>query len=418
MDNRELIQREIDARAKAELEARAILELATEEKRSVSAEEEERFDNLVADSEVRKARIDKLVKLSTDSTGIAEAVRGIVDATTDGDSGKGSGGAVRYEDQLLENIRSIIDAKERGGQVPGEIGLDIPFDIEAVRAISDFATGTSLYVSDFATRVAVYQRTMSPWIGQATVINASNGRPLILPNLSVDPTSYTPGEGTAITAADPTLGTATATPVSYKALGYVSQEAEEDEMVGLMQLISQSQGRSLGLAFGTAATAAVLAGAANGGTATGAGGGGGSAGTAVATFVGYEDLLDLKYGRAAPYRLVGSWVMSNGMIKKARKYRDGQGQYLWQPAIAAGQPDFFDGQPVYEDPALAAPASITKSVVYGDLSAFVVKQMALRVAVSDQFVFNLDQVAIKSVYRAGGAVSDAAALAYLISANT
>ena len=64
--------------------------------------------------------------------------------------------------------------------------------------------------------------------------------------------------------------------------------------------------------------------------------------------------------------------MSNGMIKKARKFTDKNGQYLWQPAIAQGQPDLFDGQAVFEDPYLAAPASITKSVLYGDLSAWTI----------------------------------------------
>ena len=412
MDNSELIQREVDARAKDEMDARAILDRAAEEKRSTTPEEDEQFDKFVTSSEVSKGRIDKLVKLSTDSAGIGEAVRGLVSDTTDSDSGKGSAAPVRYEDQILENIRSIIDATRNGGAVPGELGLDAPFDIAAVRAIADFSDAASMYTSDFSTRVAVYQRTVSPWIAQATVINATNGRPLILPNLTVDPTSYTPGEGTAITESTPTLGTATATPTSYKTLSYVSQEAEEDELIGLMQLIAQVQGRSLGLDFGTDATAAVLSGGTNGGTANGLGGG------STATFFGYEDLLDLKYGAAAPYRLVGAWVMSNGAIKKVRKYRDLDGRYLWEPAVAQGQPDRFDGQPVYEDPGLAAPASATKSVVYGDLSTFVIKQMALRVAVSSDFKFDTDQVALKSVWRAGGAVSDAIALRYLVSATT
>lgn len=412
MDNSELIKREIEARAKDEADARAILDRAAEEKRSTTAEEDEQFDKFVTSSEVRKGRIDKLVKLSADSAGITEMVRGLVSDTTDHDSGKGSAAPVRYETQILESIRSIVDARKAGGEVPGEIGLDIPFDIEAVRAISDFANGSSLYVSDFSTRVAVFQRTMSPWISLGTVINANNGRPLILPGVSGDGTAFTPGEGTAITASDPTLGTATATPKSYKGLAYVSQEAEEDELIGLMQIIARTQGRYLGLAFGTDASAAVLSGGTNGGTAGGLGGG------STAAFFGYEDLLDLKYGAAAPYRLVGVWVAANTAIKKIRKFTDKNGQYLWEPSVAQGQPDRFDGQPIYEDPGLAAVASATKSVVYGDPLAFVIKQMALRVAVSSDFKFDTDQIAIKSVYRAGGAVDDAAALRYLVSANS
>jgi HK97 family phage major capsid protein len=410
--NGEYIEREFEAYRKDDAEARAILDLAASEQRATTTEEDERFDRLVTSAAVHKSRADRLATMDTDGTDLAEKVRARIGETHD--TGSGGSEITGGDAALVTTVRSLLSAIKTGSERRGEVIVDLPFNFEApeLRVLTGFDDGTSLYTSDFQTRVAVYQRTMSPWISQGTIINANNGRPLIIPTSTVDPTSYTPGEGTAITASDPTLGTATATPVSYKALGYLSAEAEEDEVVGLMQVLSYQQGRSLGLAFGSAATTAILAAASNGGTATGLTGGG------TATFVGYEDLLDLKYGRAAPYRLAGAWVMSNGMIKKARKYTDTNGQYLWQPAIAAGQPDLFDGQAVFEDPYLAAPASVTKSVLYGDLSQFVIKQMPLRVAVSTEFAFNLDNVAIKSVYRAGGAVVDAAALAFLVSADT
>ncbi len=419
MDNTVHIQREVDARAKDEADARSILEAAAAESRDMTAEEEERFDRFVASSEVRKARIEKLVRMDSESAALAEAVRARIGDPADEGSGNPHTDEARTGDQrIVAAVMEQIRVHQHGGD-KREINLDIPFDEarirkvrEEVRAIADFSTGTALYTSDFSTRVAVYQRTMSPWLNLAEVITADNGRPLVLPNLSADVTGYTPGEGTAITESTQTMGTATATPVSYKALSYISMEAEEDEVVGLMGLTSKSQGRSLGLQFGSASTTAILAAATNGGTASGLSGGG------TATFVGYEDLLDLKYGRAAPYRLVGVWVMSNGMIKKARKFTDKNGQYLWQPAIAAGEPDRFDGQAVYEDPYLATPSSATKSVLYGDASAWTIKQRPLRVAVSTDYRFATDEVAIKSVLRAGGALADAAALAYIVSANT
>ena len=415
MSNREFIQYELDERARLETEARSILETAKAENREPTAEEQERWDAIIAESARRKAQIAKLEAMDADAAFDAQLRARLVDP----ESGRPDGDTKRSADQQIKSaILDQLNAIQRGGE-RREINLDLAWDERAirtvreeVRAIADFSDSSALYTSDFSTRVAVYQRTMSPWLSLAEVVTADNGRPLILPNLTADPTSYSPGEGTAITESTPTMGTATATPTSYKALAYVSAEAEEDEVVGLLGLISKSQGRSLGLQFGSASTTAILAAAQNGGTATGLSGGG------TATFVGYEDLLDLKYGRQAPYRLSGVWVMSNGMIKKARKFTDKNGQYLWQPAISAGQPDLFDGQPVYEDPYLAAPASATKSVIYGDASAWTIKQRPLRVAVSVDYRFNTDQVAIKAVLRAGGALADAAALAYLVSANT
>jgi HK97 family phage major capsid protein len=415
--NSEHMQREFEAYRTDDAAARAILDRAAEETRSTSPEEDEQFDKLFTSAQTHKKRADRLVEMDTDGEALAEAVRSRIGDPSDGDSGDPGGETQTYDQRLVGAILETISVHQHGGD-KREINIDVPFDEarirtvrDEVRAIADFSDNASLYTSDFSTRVAVYQRTQSPWLQLAEVITADNGRPLILPNLTVDPTGYTPGEGTAITESTPTLGTATATPVSYKALSYVSMEAEEDEVVGLMNLISKSQGRQLGLDFGSASTTAILAAATNGGTAGGLGGG------STATFIGYEDLLILKYGVAAPYRLAGTWVMSNGMILKTRRFTDVNGQYLWQPAIAAGQPDRFDGQPVYEDPYLLAPASATKSVLYGDASAWTIKQRPLRVAVSTDYRFNTDQVAIKTVYRAGGALADATALAYMVSAT-
>jgi len=411
LNNKEHAQREFELYRQEDAQAQAILDRAAEEKRTTTAEEDEQWDKLFNSAKAHKTRAEKLVEQAQDADDFAATMRSLV-GVPDDSSGEPAGAPVGFEAQVLEGIRSYRQAIADGGKIPYTTQLDHPIDIPAVRAINDFTDSSSLYVSDFSTRLVVYARTESPWLGQATVINSTNGRPLNFGNLTADPTTYTPGEATAITESTPTLGTAIATPAGYKALSYISNEAEEDELVGLMQIVSRVQGRSIGQAFGSASTTAILAAASNGGTATGLGGG------STATFIGYEDLLTLKYGRAAPYRLVGKWVMSNGLIQKARKWTNTYGEYLWQPAIALGQPDMFDGQPVFEDPYLATPASATKSVVYGDLSAWTIKQMPLRVALSTEYRFNTDEVALRSVYRAGGALPDAAALAYIVSANT
>jgi HK97 family phage major capsid protein len=392
-------------------EARTILD---ETNGQPSAEDEERYNRLIDSADKHKVRADKLAAMEGEAEALGSAVRARIgeirhETTTDS--------ADPYGD-LMSAVRAAHSGL-KSGRSAGEFGvrtIDMPIvdDAEFVRVITDFGHSGYLYVSDFATRVAVYQRTMSPWARIASIITADNGRPLTFTFSSADPTTYTPGEGTAITPADPTLGTAIATPVSYKHLGYVSAEAEEDEVVGLMGVISKQAGRALGLAAGAAFTTSILALATNGGTATGIGG----TGTAAGTFLGADDWITLKYGRAEGYRLVGSYIASNGAIQKAKKWKDANGQYLLQPAIGAGSPDTFDGNPVFEDPGLAAVASASKSLLFGDASEVIVKQMPLRVAVSTEFAFNLDNVTIKSVLRAGATLPDAAALAYIVSKDS
>ena len=399
------IQREFEAYRKDEAEARAILDAAAEETRSTSPEEDERYEALFESAKLHKQRADRLVEQENDSASLSESVRGFIDATSTG------GEQTRQRTDVDRLVELMLDTQTayHGGGKRSEVG----FDAE-VRAVSDFADSASLYVSEFATNVAVYARTASPWLRVATVRTSANGRPLIVPNISADPTVYTPGESTAITEATPTFGTATVTLVGYKGLAYVSMEADEDAMYDVMPYISMTQGRSIGLAFGSAATTAILAAATNGGTASGLGGG------STATFIGLEDLWDLKYGRAEPYRSApgAGWVMSNGLIKKAKKYADLNGQYLWSAGAAAGLPPTFDGDPVYEDPYLASPASATKSVLFGDLGGVLIKQVPLRFAVSTEYRFNTDQLALKAVLRAASALPDAAAIAYMISAAT
>lgn len=402
----------VSGRQRAAARIRQIVNEAAEAKRSLTAEDEADIEAANADYDRLKAEEDRLAAIDaklTEGDALRARIASVI--ANDGDSPE------RDQDrQVISVVRAAQDAIRAGNEfAPREFDLVIDHGkvlALASRAISDWNNAGALFMNDFSTRVAFYQRTASPLLMVADVITADNGRPLVLPVHSADPTSYTPGEGTAISEHTGSQGQATATPVSYKALSYISAEAEEDEMVGILQILSKAQGRELGIKAGTAMTAGLVSAATNGGTATGLGGG------STAAFFGYEDLLDLKMGRATGYRQVGAWLMANGAIKKARKFIDKNGQYLWQPAIAQGQPDLFDGQPVYEDPGLAAPASATKSVLYGDLSAWVIKQRALRVAVSTEARFATDEIAVRSVYRAGGALPDAAAIAFLVSANT
>lgn len=402
MDNQEYIKREVDARAKAEADARSILDTAADEKRDLSPEEEARFDAFVAESDKHKARIDQLGKMA-EAAAVGASVRSAVEGAT-----ALVGNTETPDEQFAAAIRSMFAGKANGSPVPNEIGFEFaagraPFESRAL-----VSSPAVFFPNDFSTRVAVYARTISPWLGLSTIVNGPSGAPLILPRVTVDPTTYTPGEGTAITASDPTISTVTATPLSYKALALVSQEAAEDEVIQLMDLIARQQGRSIGLAFGSAATTAIVTAATNGGTAT-------AAGTA---YFDTDDLIALQYSAAVPYRMNGVWIMANSAISAARKFKDSNGQYLWQPATQLGQPDILLGKPVYEDPYLTSSGSATKSILFGDPTAYVIKQMPLRVAVSSEYLFNTDQVAIKTVFRAGGALPDALALRYLVNANS
>lgn len=64
------------------------------------------------------------------------------------------------------------------------------------------------------------------------------------------------------------------------------------------------------------------------------------------TVIGADDLINLKYSVKAQYQANGEWLFHRDAIKQIAKLKDGDGQYLWQAGLVAGQPDRILGRPV------------------------------------------------------------------------
>ena len=83
-----------------------------------------------------------------------------------------------------------------------------------------------------------------------------------------------------------------------------------------------------------------------------------------------DDLFEVKYDLNPRYTKNGNaWVVARSVAKEMRKFKDNQGQYLWQPSLQVGQPAVFDGDAVYESPYLAAATADALSAFFGDWKA-------------------------------------------------
>ena len=51
-----------------------------------------------------------------------------------------------------------------------------------------------------------------------------------------------------------------------------------------------------------------------------------------------DEIMDLYYSLRAPYRRNAVFIMNDSTIKAIRKLKNGNGDYLWQPSLTAGQP--------------------------------------------------------------------------------
>ena len=61
-----------------------------------------------------------------------------------------------------------------------------------------------------------------------------------------------------------------------------------------------------------------------------------------------DALLTLAYAPKQGYRANGRWVMNRKTESAVRKFKDDNGNYIWQPGTAAGQPATIFGYPVTE----------------------------------------------------------------------
>jgi len=75
---------------------------------------------------------------------------------------------------------------------------------------------------------------------------------------------------------------------------------------------------------------------------------------------------DLVYSLRARYRNNAQWVTSKLVLAALRKYKDTTNQYLWQPAVTAGQPATFMGYGITEAEDMPAVGAGAFPLAFGD----------------------------------------------------
>jgi HK97 family phage major capsid protein len=63
-----------------------------------------------------------------------------------------------------------------------------------------------------------------------------------------------------------------------------------------------------------------------------------------ATSFKFDDIIDLEHKVAEQYRESCIFLVHDDFIKRARKLKDGNGQYLWQPSVQLGVPAKINGR--------------------------------------------------------------------------
>ncbi len=92
-----------------------------------------------------------------------------------------------------------------------------------------------------------------------------------------------------------------------------------------------------------------------------------------------DGLMGLRYGVARQYRSNAVWIMNDATAAIVSKMKDGEGRYMWEPSMQAGEPDRLLGYPLLTDEAMPDVAASAYPIIFGDLKGY---QIADRVGMS------------------------------------
>jgi HK97 family phage major capsid protein len=81
-----------------------------------------------------------------------------------------------------------------------------------------------------------------------------------------------------------------------------------------------------------------------------------------------DGLREVKYTLKGNYWTEAEWLFHRDAVKQISKLKDGQGQYLWQPGLRAGDPDTLLGFPI--NMSEYAPNTFTTGLYVGMLGAY------------------------------------------------
>ncbi|WP_190122808.1 phage major capsid protein [Streptomyces inusitatus] len=389
----EYIQRLKERRANLWEQAKALLDTAEENKRDLTAEEEQTYQRLNGEIDQIDARAKNLAEAEQRSRDADAAFASLM---------------AKPEERKQETSEDTELRRWARGEMR-HIDIAKPGGVAFRDLVKGTATagGNTVPTSFYGRLMAHLIEVSGIMMAGPTVLSTASGETIEIPVTTAHSTASLTAEAAPIGESDPAFAKRTLSAYKYAVLLQAATELLTDTGVDLEGYLAMQAGRALGNAFGVHAITGDGSSKPSGVitlATTGKTGGTGVAGAFTA-----DDLIDLYYSVIAPYRNSGScgWLMRDTTLGAARKLKDLNGQYLWQPSLQVGAPDLLLGKPVRTDPNVAAVATAARSVAFGDFSQYFVRMAGgLRFERSDDYAFNSDLVTFRAIIRADGLLVD------------
>jgi len=361
------INRQVEERARAWGEAKELLDHAAAEGRDLTAEEQQKYDRINADLDERTAVIEKITR---DMEREAQAADIRVPQATAAPS--------TDEDLLRSLVRGEIRTatfEKRQMTTSGDSGT-VP------QGFYDVMQEQMRYTGPFGNEEVGY-----------TILTTASGEDIKVPTQS--------GFSSA---------TATAEAAAFDVS--ISRELLEDAGVPIVDFIGRQAGNAIGnivneklaVGTGTVEPQGIVDASAAGKTG----------GTGVAGAFTADDLIDLVHAVDSQYAANrAGFQMRRSTLAELRSLKDNDGRFIYDPT--QGTQALVLGYPVFENPHVAAVGTSNKSVVFGSMPYYHVRQVGgVEIARSDDAYFVNDLVAFRVSIRLDGNLSQANAVKHFV----
>ena len=332
-------------RAKAITEMRGILDTADAEGRPLSADETQKYDRIEKDVDGFSKTIDRREKQSA-----AEKML----ATSPAEARVSSKALSKAERLDSDEYRNAFDKYMRFG-AHSLVG-------DEARALQEGTDSEGGYLTETVLERVLIKTLQDQNIMRqlCNVISTTSDRNIAVES-STGSATWT-AEEAAYTESDPVFAQISLSSYKICTLLKVSEELMQDSVFDMSSYI----GTNFANRIAEAEEAAFVAGDGSG-KPTGATSGASAGVTAAsATAITSNEILDLLYSLKRQYRRGASFLMNDSTIKAVRQLKDSNGQYMWQPALSAGDPDTIGGRPVYASYDMPAATTGLVSVLFGD----------------------------------------------------
>lgn len=385
------IDRQVELRNRAWEEAKSLLDHAATEARDLSGEEQAQYDRIVADIDRYDESINRFREDAEREARAAEAridvptVAPQVETTSDNDI-----------------LRSLLT-----GEIRGHV-----FEMRDSSSPMSTSADAELVPQGFYDQIQEILRYTGPAFepGLYTILNTASGNDIKVPRQTAFSAATATAEGAQFAVSNPTGESFTLKSQKVGVLLKTSREIIEDSGIPLVPYLARQAGEAVGykvndlLAVGTGTVEPQGIFDAAGSGVTG--------GTATGAFTA-DNLIDLLHSvdSAVAARPATALQMSRATLGAVRKLKDGDGRYLFEYG-AAGEPRIL-GERIVENPFAPAVGAGNKSVIYGDMSSYHVRQVGgIEVARSDDFAFDTDEVVWRVAMRVWGDLGQSANVKY------